>query len=61
MVNLTGKEISKRNHVKNARKSGGFHYLTTPETTDEVLRILSTINLELEYTWMRWIRNGELL
>ena len=46
--NHTGKEVSKRDHVKNAQRSGGFHWLTTPENTDEVLRILSTIKLEYD-------------
>lgn len=46
--NRTGKEVSKRYHVKNTHRSGGFHWLTTPENADEELCILITIKLECD-------------
>jgi len=46
--NSTGKEVSKGDHVKNAQRSGCIHWLTTPENTDEVLCILSTVKLEYD-------------
>lgn len=42
----TGKEISKRDHIKDTQRSRGLHWLATPENTNEVFCILSAIKLE---------------
>jgi len=44
----TGKEVCERNHVKGAKRSRGFHRLTTPEYTNEVLAVLGAIELKYD-------------
>ena len=44
----TGKEVCERNHVKGAKRSRGFHRLTTPKYANKVLLVLGTIELKYD-------------